>query len=191
MSNKFVPRSGNSQPGIAKFVAGAGASIPMPLEKVGAGESQLGLSGRVQHVNGDGIVNDLSAKIKSFYMSLPKDPRLMTASEKQELLASIRAALQREGVDVSDGSYGAGLSLRLAGVTSLDGQVESKLWESQGSANSQADQKENNDYRSPRWSPDRTSSVAKGSTDMVALRQQILALRDRINALVARQEPRR
>jgi hypothetical protein len=158
----------------------------MPLEKTGAGERELGLSGRVDHRNGDGVVRDLARLLNSFYMSLPKDPRLLSPAEKQELLASIRAALQREGVDVSDGSYGAGLSLRLAGVTSLDGQVDSKQWEAQGSANSQAREKENAGYSTPRQP---ASSVAKGA-DMAALRQQILALRDRIAALVERQERR-
>ena len=189
--SKFVPQSRSSQPGVAKFVAGAGVPIPMPLEKVGGGERELGLSGQVRHVTGDGVIHDLVRLLNNYYMSLPKDPRLMTANEKEELLASIRAALQREGVDVSDGSYGAGLALRLAGITTLDGQIDSRRSEAHGAAKAQADQKENGGYRVPRQPADRPSSIAKSSSaDMAALRQQILALRDRIAALVERQERR-
>jgi hypothetical protein len=49
MSN-FVPKGSSSESGVAKFIAGAGTPI---LEQVGAGESELGIAGQVQHRTGD------------------------------------------------------------------------------------------------------------------------------------------
>jgi hypothetical protein len=185
--SKFIPRKSEQDGGILKFAAGAGAPIPMSLEKVGAGERELGLSGQVQHRTGDGVIRDLSRLLNSFYVSLPKDPRLLSAAEKDDLYRQIIAALGAEGA-LTD--YAKDLARRLAALDYTDGQVESKQWQAQGAANSQAREKENGGYPTPRQPADRPSSVAKGA-DMVALRQQILALRDRINALVARQEARR
>src|SRR5215471_15727063 len=125
---KFQPRDRGPEPGVAKFVAGAG--IPV-LEKVGAGEKEMGLSGRVQHVSGDGVIHDLARLLNSFYVSLPKDPRLLSQAEKEKLYEQIVAALESEGAYTE---YGRDLARRIAGLDYTDGQIDSKQWEAQGAA---------------------------------------------------------
>ncbi|HUN61606.1 MAG TPA: hypothetical protein VMU53_06440, partial [Candidatus Sulfotelmatobacter sp.] len=94
--SKFVPRDSHTEATVAKFVAGGGGDLV--LEKASdRGEKELDLSGRVTNVNGDGIVHDLARVIRSFYQSLPKDPRLLTTPEKEELYRQIVAALSVEG----------------------------------------------------------------------------------------------
>jgi hypothetical protein len=178
--SKFVPKGSSSDAGVAKFVAGAGVPV---LEKVGAGEKEMGIAGRVQHVTGDGVIHDLARLLNSFYTSLPKDPRLLPPAEKEGLYRQIVAALGAEGT-LTD--YGKDLARRLAGLDYTDGQIDSKQWEAQGAANSQARQKENGGYRTPPEPADRPRSVAKD--DMAAIRQQILTLRDRVSDLVKRYE---
>jgi len=179
--SKFVPKGSTTSAGVAKFVAGAGTPV---LEKVGAGEKEMGIAGRVQHVTGDGVIHDLARLLNSFYTSLPKDPRLLSPAEKEELYRQIVAALESEGTYTE---YGRDLARRLAGLDYTDGQIDSKQWEAQGAANSQARQKENGGYRTPQEPADRPRSVAK-SDDMAAIRQQILTLRDRVSDLVKRYE---
>ena len=66
---------------------------------------------------------------------------------------------------------------------------DSRQYEAQGAANSQARQKENGGYRTPQEPADRPRSVAKsGEIDMTAIRKQILELRDRVGQLVKRYE---
>ena len=93
------------------------------VRKAARGEAQLGLSGRVDHQNTDGVVRDLAAKIKSFYSSLPRDPRLLTESEKKALYEQIVAALSEEQALTE---YGKDLARRLAGLDGLGPQVESR-----------------------------------------------------------------
>jgi hypothetical protein len=179
--SKFVPKGSSSDAGVAKFVAGAGAPV---LEKVGAGEKEMGIAGRVEHVTGDGVIHDLARLLNSFYTSLPKkDPRLLTTAEREKLYEQIVAALGAEGA-LTD--YGKDLARRLAGLDTLDGQVDSRQWEAEGAANSQARQKENGGYATRTEPADRPRSVAKD--DMAAIRQQILTLRDRVSDLVKRYE---
>src|SRR5262249_32447231 len=85
---------------VLKMIAGAGTPMPMPLEKVGAGEKEMGIAGRVQHVTGDGVIHDLARLLSSFYTSLPKDPRLLSQAEKEELYQKIvRCTRRRRCVD--------------------------------------------------------------------------------------------
>lgn len=93
------------------------------VRKAARGEAELGLSGRVDHPNTDGVVRELAAKIKSFYASLPRDPRLLTGSEKKALYERIVAALSEEQALTE---YGKDLARQLAGLDSLGDQVESR-----------------------------------------------------------------
>ena len=129
VKSKFVPRTTDE------------------VRKAARGETELGLSGRVEHQNTDGVVRDLAAKIKSFYTSLPRDPRLLTGSEKKALYERIVAALSAEQALTE---YGKDLARRLAGLDSLGGQVES-----------------------------RPTEIGK-TADLSALREQILALSERV-----------
>jgi hypothetical protein len=79
--SQFVPKGSPSDPRIVKFAAGAGEL----LKTTDDCEAELGLRGRVDHKNGDGIVHDLARLLNSFYTSLPKDPRLLTTSETEAL----------------------------------------------------------------------------------------------------------
>jgi hypothetical protein len=90
----FVPKGSRTETGVAKFVAGACELI---LEKVGQGEKELGLSGRVDHKNGDGVIRDLGRLLNSFYSSLRPPDRLPRADRIEgscRLLCSAAASEQ-------------------------------------------------------------------------------------------------
>lgn len=86
------------------------------------GEREMGATGQVNHPSTDGVVHDLSAKIKSFYTSLPKDPRLMTESEKRELYQRIIASFEAANA-LND--YTKQLALLLSGLKSPGDSVAS------------------------------------------------------------------
>lgn len=120
------------------------------IRKAARGETELGMSGQVEHPNTDGVVRDLAAKIKSFYSSLPRDPRLLTESEKQALYEQIVGALPEEQALTE---YGKDLARRLAGLESLGPQDSSR--------------------------PVEIAGLGK-TTDLSALREQILALSEKV-----------
>lgn len=172
---KFHTQDTPTAPGVAKLVAGAGGLV---LEKVGEGEAELGLQGRVEHRNGDGVIHDLARLLNSFYTSLPKDPRLLTTAEKEELYQKIVAALSTQGA-LTD--HAKDLARRLAGLDATGNQVDSV---------GQSGSKENGNYSVPRQPANRPSSVAK-SADMDAFMQttraQIQVIASRIQALIEKQ----
>lgn len=141
----------------------------------------------ITNVNGDGVVHDLARVLASFYQSLPRDLRLLTTPEKEELYRQIVAALSTEGA-LTD--YGKNLARRLAGLDSLDGQVDSAPWEREGQPGSRNPSKENGGYRIPPEPANRPSSVAK-SADMDEFmrntRAQIRVIASRIEALIQKQ----
>ncbi len=177
---KFRTQDTPTAPGVAKFVAGAGGLV---LEKVGEGEAELGLQGRVAHRNADQVIHDLARQLKSFYMSLPKDPRLLTTAEKEELYRQVLAALSAQGA-LNDNAKE--LARRLAGLDS--GMVEGETFVSGRRGTSL----ENGGYATPREPANRPSSspVAK-SADMDAFmrttRAQIQVIASRIQALIEKQ----
>jgi hypothetical protein len=89
-------------------------------------------------------------------------------------------------------NYGKSLARRLAGLDTLDGQMDSAPNEREGQPGSQNDRNENGNYRVPPQPADRPRSVAKSNEEFMRdIRQQILDLSKRIGAVVERQQGRR
>lgn len=105
----------------SNFLPQGGSDVQKTVDTAPA-ERKLDLQGKVEHPNTDGKVQDLARIIRSFYMSLPKDPRLLTTAEKQALYEQIVAAL---GTEQALTEYGKKLARLLAGLDSPGDQVES------------------------------------------------------------------
>ena len=122
MTKAFVTRQtydeGKPDPALARVEVSKALSKTTPWP----GEAEIGLKGRVDHPSTDGVVNELAAKLKSFYASLPRDPRLLTESEKRALYDQIVAALSTEQALTESGKK---LALLLAGLDSPGDSVAS------------------------------------------------------------------
>jgi hypothetical protein len=185
-SNKqsgFKPQDTSTSAGLAKFVAGTGVG-PVLEKEVGRGESELGIAGRVSHRNGDQVIHDLSQVIPSIYAALPRDPRLLSRIEKEQLLARVIEAMRANGTYTA---YGESLARRIVGLD--NGMVEGETFVSGRAGTSH----ENGGYRIPQEPADSPSSVAK-SADMDefmrSTRQQIQIIASRIQALVEKNRTR-
>jgi hypothetical protein len=186
ISNKqsgFKPQDTFTSPGLAKFVAGTGVG-PVLEKEVGRGESELGIAGRVSHRNGDQVIHDLSQVIPSVYAALPADSRLLTQSQKEELLARVIEAMRSNGTHTE---YGELLARRIVGLDSGMAAGETFVSGRPGTSH------ENGGYRVPPEPANTPSYVAKSADMDDFMRQtraQIQVIASRIQALVEKNRAR-